>query len=93
MRLGRSATDPAGDRLRKSLVPVGAGGQPEFFTTQRQPLISQPDADFFQGLETIGDERRAEYREPTNPLVGELGEQFVGKGLNPGSGPHSRLKR
>jgi hypothetical protein len=37
-------------------------------------LVAKPDSDFFEGLETVGHERRAEHGESTDPLFRELGE-------------------
>ena len=64
LRIGvRSPLNPTRDGLRETRIAIRTGGDPERFPSYFGPSLAQLDSDFFEGLEAIRDEGRAEYRQ------------------------------
>ena len=81
------------DRLHPGRVGVRAVDAQEFLTAEPAPLIARADPDLLDRLEAIGDERRAEDREPPDARGRELGQHEVGVGPDPRRTPEPRLER
>ncbi len=71
---------------------VEAGDQLKFAAAGGQKRFAAPDADFLQGFEAVGHERRADDEQPLRPGRGEPREFMVGVGLQPRIAAEPRLE-
>ena len=66
--------------------------QHELLAAGGEKALPAADADFLQCLKAIGDERRADDRKSLDAAPGEIRQQLVGIGLDPGGASQPRLK-
>ena len=89
----RRALAEAVKRRAPGRVIVQAGHQQQLFTAGGEELFTAANTDFLQGLDAIGDKRRAHHQYFLHAAFRQLIQPRFGVGLDPLRPAQSRLKR